>query len=136
MSVDDNPYAPPKTSARAVGVRSGRVEDLKSVAVAQKAVITCIALYLAAIIGQFLIPLEYRLYLLIGVLVLGLVAMVSVIMLAMKVYNPVTGIIFGLGIIIPCFGLILLFVINQKATKVLQLNGHHVGFFGADLSKF
>jgi hypothetical protein len=29
-----------------------------------------------------------------------------------------------------------LFVINQKATKVLELNGHLVGFLGADLSKF
>jgi len=52
------------------------------------------------------------------------------------VYNPVTGIIYGAGTIIPCIGLIILLVINTKATRTLELNGHHVGFFGADLSKF
>jgi len=54
----------------------------------------------------------------------------------MKVYNPVTGIIYGIGTIVPCVGLIILLVINTKATRTLELNGHHVGFFGADLSKF
>lgn len=136
MSTEENPYAPPKTTDLALGVRSGRREDLRSVAVAQKSILICIALYLAGIVGQFFIPLEYRWYLAIGVMILGLVAMVSVVLLAMKVYNPVTGIIYGLGTIIPCVGLIILLVINQKATKTLELNGHHVGLFGADLSKF
>ncbi len=137
MSADENPYAPPRlTGGAAVGIRSGRVEDLRSLAVAQKAVITCIALYLAGIIANAFIPLEYRLYFLIGFAILGLTAMISVVLLAMKVYSPVTGIIYGLGTIIPCFGLIILFVINRKATQTLEQNGHHVGFFGADLSKF
>jgi hypothetical protein len=136
MPLDENPYAPPKSADVAVGVRSGRREDLKTLALAQKAVITCIGAYFAGILARFLVPPEYLIFLLIGFLALGLTAMISVIILAMKVYNPVTGIVYGIGTIIPFFGLIILLVINTNATKILELNGHHVGFFGADLSKF
>jgi len=117
-------------------VRSGRREDLKTLAVAQKSVIACILVYFAGIVAQFLIPPQYRLFLAIGFLLLGLTAMISVIILAMKVYSPVTGIIYGIGTIVPCLGLIILLVINTKATKILQQNGHRVGFLGADLSQF
>ena len=36
---DENPYASPKTSDLVVGIKSGRREDLKSVAMAQKSII-------------------------------------------------------------------------------------------------
>jgi hypothetical protein len=42
MVMDDNPYAPPQHMDRATGVRSGRREDLKTIAVAQKSIIICI----------------------------------------------------------------------------------------------
>jgi len=34
--------------------------------------------------------------------------------------------------IVPCISLIVLLVINQKATSYLQQNGVRVGFFGAN----
>jgi hypothetical protein len=96
----------------------------------------CIVLYIGAIIAQFVFPSQFRIYIGIGILVLGLAALVSVVILAIRVYNPVTGIIFGIGTIIPCVGLLILLVVNNKATTILRQNGCHVGFFGANLSEF
>jgi len=136
MSMPENPYAPPRATDRVVGVKSGRLEDLKAVAVAQKSILVCILLYFVAIISQFLVPVEYRLYILIGVLVIGLAATVSVLLLAIRAYSIGMGIALGIGTFIPCLGLLILLMINGKATKILAENGHHVGLLGADLSKF
>jgi hypothetical protein len=136
MAAEENPYAPPRATDRAVGVRSGRREDVRSVAVAQKSILVCIVLYIAAIVANFLVPLEYRLYIAIGVLVIGLAATVSVFLLAIRVYSVTMGIVLGIGTFIPCIGLLILLQINAKATKILRENGHRVGLFGADLSAF
>jgi hypothetical protein len=136
MVDDENPYAPPQTSVRIVGIKSGRREDLKSVAMAQKGIIVCILLYVAALAGQFFVPADYRPFVGVAVLVLGIVSMAFVVMLAMKVYSTVTGIIYGIGTIIPCIGLLILLSISTKATRILKENGYEVGLFGADLSKF
>jgi hypothetical protein len=136
MTTEENPYAPPKTNDWAVGVRSGRREDLRTVALAQKDIIVCILLNISAVLCIFLLPREWLALVVAGVLVLFVAQMVSVVTLAIKVYNVGTGIIYGIGTIVPYIGLILLLVINNKATKVLRENGPHVGFFGADLSEF
>jgi hypothetical protein len=56
--------------------------------------------------------------------------------LAMKVYSVIQGILIGILTMVPCLGLLLLLLVNQKATKILKDNGHNVGLFGADLSRF
>jgi hypothetical protein len=43
--------------------------------------------------------------------------------------------VYAIGALLPCIGLIVLLIVNQKAIKILRENGHEVGFFGADLSK-
>ncbi len=136
MPTEENPYAPPRTSARALGINSGRREDLKTVAVAQKSIIVCILLYLCLIVARFFVPYQYNLYLLICMLVIGLVSTASVFVLAMKVYSVIQGILVGILTMVPCLGLLLLLLVNQKATKILKDNGHNVGLFGADLSRF
>jgi hypothetical protein len=136
MNPDENPYAPPKTSDLVVGVKSGRREDLKSVAQAQKAIIVCILLYLVGIAARFVVPPEYGLFVVGGIAILGVVAMAFVVILATKVYGTVTGIIYGIGTIVPCIGLFILLAISTKATKILKQNGYSVGLFGADLSQF
>jgi hypothetical protein len=136
MATDENPYAPPKTSGRALGINSGRREDLKTVAVAQKSIIICILLYFGVIVARFFVPYQYNLYLLICILVLGLVSTVSVFLLAMKVYSPIQGVLVGVLTMVPCLGLLMLLLVNQRATKILRDNGHPVGLLGADLSRF
>ncbi len=136
MATDDNPYAPPKAVDRVVGVKSGRVEDLKTVAVAQKTIIVCIVLNILAAVGRVFVPQEWLLLLVAGLVILFLTQTAAVMLLAMKVYSFGTGIIYGIGAMIPCIGLIILLMVNGKANKILTQNGHHVGLFGADLSKF
>jgi hypothetical protein len=141
MVSDDNPFAPPQAADLVVGVKSGRREDLKTVAVAQKSILICILLYFICVgvqpvLGRNPGSSQYSVYLAIVALAVALAAMVSVFILAIRVYSVASGIVLGIGTLVPCLGLLILLIINGKATKILKDNGHHVGFFGADLSRF
>jgi hypothetical protein len=133
--MSENPYESPRAEAPVVGVLTGRREDLRSVAQYQKGILVCILIYLVAVFCQFLIPPEFRLFLALGVLVIGLVGTVFVFLLAMKVYGAALGVFLGILTLIPCVGLIVLLVVNGKATSVLKQNGIRVGLLGADLSQ-
>lgn len=56
-------------------------------------------------------------------------------MLAILLYGTGKGVLLGLLTSIPLVGLIVLLVVNGKATSVLRESGVHVGFFGADLQQ-
>ena len=101
----------------------------------QKGIIVCILIYVIAMIGQFAIPAEARAIIGLGVLVLGLVGTVFVFLLAIKVYNTGVGVLLGILTFVPCIGLIVLLVVNGKATGVLKQNGIKVGLLGANLSQ-
>ena len=133
--MDDNPYASPQAYTPVVGVLSGEREDLRSVAKYQKGILVCILIYLLAIIFQFALPDELRLLLGIGILFVGVAATVFVFLLAVKVYGSGVGILLGILALIPLIGLIVLLVINGKATGILKQNGIKVGLLGADLTK-
>jgi hypothetical protein len=99
----------------------------------QKGVLVCILIYFLAVVGQFALPLEVRPLLGLGVLAVGLVAAVFTILLAMKTHGTVFGIILGILCLVPILGLLILLLVNQKATTVLQSNGKKVGLLGANL---
>lgn len=107
-------------------------EDLISVATFQKGVLYCILAYILLVGFQFAIPPEGRLYL--GLIALGVIitATVFVFLLATKVYSTCLGIVLGILTLIPCLGLIVLLIINAKATGVLKQNGIRVGLLGAN----
>lgn len=109
---------------------------LRQVAVYQKAILFCILAYLVAVPTQFLLPPGLRPLLLIVVLPAVLTAMVFVFLLALELYNVGMGVLLGILTLIPLVGLIILLVINGKATSLLQLAGYKVGLFGASLSQF
>ena len=100
----------------------------------QKGILVCILVYILAVAGQFALPLQIRPLVGLGVLVVGLIAAVFTIRLAMKTHGTVLGIILGILCLVPILGLLILLLVNQKATTVLQLNGIKVGLLGADLS--
>jgi hypothetical protein len=106
--------------------------DLRVIAVRQKAVIYSVLGYVVLIIG--LISLSDELGAVAGFLAIGvmLIAAVFVFMLSMTVYNPVMGIVLGILTLIPLVGLVVLAIINSKATNILRENGIHVGLMGAD----
>jgi hypothetical protein len=109
-------------------------ETLRAIASNQRAIILCILGYLCLIPVMVLVPDEKRILVAIPVGLLGLTATVFVFLLATKVYNTGVGVMFGILTLFPCIGLIMLLVINGKATSVLKENGVHVGFLGASSS--
>lgn len=131
--MDDNPYRAPMSEGAAVGVLSGRQEDVRSVALYQKGILVCILLNLCAGFGRFLIPQELQILAVLGILAVCLAGTVFVFLLSTKVYGVGLGILFGLLTFIPCLGLIMLLIINGKATSVLQQNGYKVGLLGAKM---
>jgi len=132
--MSSNPYQSPQASPSAVGVLSGSREDLRSVAKFQKGILVCILIYLA-VIGQLALPPDIRPLIGIAVLIAGIVGAVFVFLLAIKVYGTGLGILLGVLSLVPCVGLIVLLIVNGKATGVLKQNGIKVGLLGANLSE-
>lgn len=52
-------------------------------------------------------------------------------MLATRVYGTGAGIVLGVLTLIPCLGLVILLLVNRKATDVLKQHGIGVGLLGA-----
>jgi hypothetical protein len=129
-----NPFEAPASNSRVVGIVSGSREDLLKVAKYQKGILVCILVYILAVAGQFALPPQIRPLVGLGVLMVGLIAAVFTIRLAMKTHGTGLGIILGVLCLVPILGLLILLLVNQKATTVLQLNGIKVGLLGADLS--
>lgn len=141
MEPQENPYVAPQTVRPVVGIKSGRHEDLKRVASAQKAIIICVQLYLLAIavwvfVGKYPMPLAVRVAVAVGMAALAIGSMVLVVILCMRVYGISVGIFLGILTMVPCLGLFILLMASTKATRVLRDNGYTVGFTGADLSQF
>ena len=128
-----NPFEAPASNSRVVGIVSGSREDLLKVAKYQKGILVCILVYILAVVGQFALPPQIRPLVGLGVLAVGLIAAVFSILLAMKTHGTILGIILGILCLVPILGLLILLLVNQKATTVLQSNGIKVGLLGADL---
>ena len=134
---EENPYRAPFVAdePEAVGVRGGKRENLRNVAKYQKGIIICILIYFVMVFSQIAIPEELRIVVALGVLAVGVTSMVFVFLLAVNVYSTAVGVFLGILTLVPCIGLIVLLIINSKATGILRKNRIHVGFLGADLSK-
>ena len=143
MSLSENPYEAPRADLRAVGraersagrCAAGRGSHL------QKVILVCILIQIvnivfqmAVAIGKLPIPQAALMAASIVSLITSVVSAVYVFILAIRIYNTGLGILFGLLALVPCAGLIVLLVVNAKATGILQANGHKVGLMGADLS--
>lgn len=113
---------------------AGRV-DVREVAVRQKGIIYCLLANITFVIASFAVPPEMQLIFAVLALAAQVTAAVFVFMLAIHLYGTGTGILLGILTLIPCIGLIILLIVNGKATTVLRQNGVHVGFLGASLSQ-
>ncbi len=101
----------------------------------QKGILVCILIYLIAMVFQFALPPELRPIIGVGVLLVGLTGTVFVFLLAIRVYSTAVGVLLGILTFIPCIGLLVLLMVNGKATGILKQNGIKVGLLGADLSQ-
>jgi len=84
------------------------------------------------IVLRFVVPPPFALIIGIAILVVGVTAAVFVFMLALAVYSTGTGIVLGILTLIPIVGLIVLLIVNGKATSILRQHGIKVGLMGAD----
>jgi len=109
-------------------------EDLRSTATYQKGILVCILAYILLVGFQFALPPEARLFLALAAPAVVITATVFVFLLATKVYSTGLGVLLGILTLIPCVGLIVLLIINGKATGVLKKHGIRVGLLGAKLS--
>lgn len=137
-----NPYASPTADSGPPGqppgpgpFPPGLREDLKAVATYQRYVLWCLLLQIivygagVAALRSGVIPL-FVFQISLGLV--GLAGVVSAILLGIRVYGVVLGILFGLFAFFPCIGLLILLLMNQRATSYLQQHGIVVGFMGAD----
>ncbi len=107
--------------------------NVREIAMRQKVVLVCILIYLVAVVAQFALPPELRLFLGLGVLGVIVVATVFVFLLATKLYGTGLGIVLGILTLIPLLGLLVLLIVNAKATSTLREHGIKVGLLGAKI---
>ncbi len=109
-------------------------DDLRAIANYQKTILFCILINVGAYIAYFLVTENLKLFLLLGALAVGVVASIFIFMLAMRVYSTAVGVILGILTLVPLIGLIVLLIVNQKATSILNAYGVRVGLLGANSS--
>ncbi|MEZ6187242.1 MAG: hypothetical protein R3F62_19795 [Planctomycetota bacterium] len=134
--MNENPYQAPDAELQVVGVLSGRVEDLRKLANAQRGVILAIALYLIAIVSQIVVPPQLVILPALAGLAAAILGLVCTIMLAIRVYSPIVGVVLGVLCLVPCLGLLILVGLSQRATGILKQNGIRVGLGGARMEDF
>jgi len=109
---------------------------LRQVAIHQRAINLCILAEIIIVIVQiaarsssmpYLALLMFLAYL--GVAIAGAVFLF---MLSLSLYNTAAGIVLRILALVPILGLLILLIVNGKATKVLRLHGIHVGLLGAN----
>ncbi|HEV2293713.1 MAG TPA: hypothetical protein VGR35_07645 [Tepidisphaeraceae bacterium] len=109
-------------------------DDLRRIAARQKGIIFCILAYLLLVVAQLFVPRELRPILAIAALGVSITAMVFVFMLSLSLYSTAVGILLGILTLVPLVGLIVLLVVNGKATNLLKRHGVKVGLLGARMS--
>ena len=84
---------------------------------------------------QFALPAELRLIAGIIALAATVTGAIFVFMLSIALYNTGVGILLGILSLVPLLGLLVLLMVNGKATTLLRQHGIPVGLMGADTSK-
>lgn len=130
-----NPYQSPLGGPMG-GEKSGNRAHLRNIAKYQKGILTCILIYLISVIANFAVPAELRIFMILGGAAVSIASAVFVFLLAVALYGTALGIVLGILTLIPCIGLIVLLIVNGKATAQLKENGYRVGLMGADMSQF
>jgi hypothetical protein len=107
--------------------------NLRDIATKQKGIILCILAEIVIFVLQFFIPLGLRPILGLVYLCAAIAATVFIFMLATTIYSTGVGVVLGILTLIPLIGLIVLLIVNGKATNILKEHGIHVGLLGANL---
>src|SRR5262249_39655468 len=117
-------------------VRRASRRELRQIAMYQKGILFSILAYVLALPIQFVIPDQLRVLLFIYAIIVCVTGSVFVFLLALLLYSVGIGIAFGVLSLIPYVGLVVLLIVNSKATARLRANGHTVGLLGVPLAEF
>ncbi len=137
--MSESPYLPPQANSfDAPSSSDDPREPLRRVAKYQRRVIFAL---LATIICNIVVFLDlagesFLLNLALLIVSLGVVvfAIYSTFLLAKQVINVGVAVVCAILVLVPFVSLIVLLVVNQKATTYLQQHGIKVGFMGVDPS--
>lgn len=113
----------------------GPTLDLRKVAMQQRSIMYCILTEIAVLVAQFAVHSSMPvLGLLLSFIYLGIAVTgaVFLFMLAISIYNVALGVVLGILSLVPLLGLLILLMVNGKATKLLRSHGTRVGLLGAD----
>ena len=112
-------------------------EGIREIARRQRAIIMCIlgqlVLYGVLLAGQRAFPPLVILGVAGAMLAVDVVGVVFVFLLATKLYGVGVGILLGILTFAPCAGLIVLLIVNARATAILKQAGLKVGLLGASV---
>jgi hypothetical protein len=125
--MNDNPYQPPSVSL--YSLKSEPNEKSEKVRSGQKLIIYGILLYFSGILLQFVIG-PFAAILFIGTFALGIIGIIK--LSNGFGYSVLSTVLVLIIMIIPVVGLIVLLIINSRATKYLTKNGYKVGLLGAN----
>jgi hypothetical protein len=134
--MSENPYQPPMSSQAMPVHRPQVTPELRIVAVWQKRILLCILFQIIAVVATFFSSAQITKWVIAGIVVISVVSVVCVFFLAIRVYGVALGLAMALLSIVPYVGLLVLCVINAKATRLLKGCGFKVGLMGAKLSEF
>ena len=106
-------------------------EEIRAIAGRQKMLCVCLVAYIAAFILLLVSPGGLTTVFRLIASAASVAGMVFVFLLATKLYGTGLGIVLGILTLSPLVGLIILLVVNGKATGVLRKHGIKVGLMGA-----
>lgn len=115
-------------------------ERLRAIAKAQRSVNLATLAYLCIVAATIALAVlgigspEVFIATRIAVLVVMVIGAVTVYRLASLLRGKVVAVLYVVGLLFPCLGLVLLLTLSQKATSTLQAAGVRVGLLGADPS--
>lgn len=128
-----NPYESPQWTDRPpVPVAEGKV---RRVATYQRYVIVAVTANTVVNLLSWFTPTTLPLWIwIIGLMALAAVAFAipAIYLLASILINRVVGVLCAVLMVVPCLSVIVLLVVNQKATGYLQQHGVRVGFLGVN----
>jgi hypothetical protein len=129
---------PPGGSPQYLGYATPRPEavNLHRIATQQRAINPCILAEIISLVvvcsGSHLVPIA-----MFAVLIYWIAHIVGVVyafMLAISLYDTAMGIVLGILTLVPLLGLIVLLIVNGRATRTLRRHGIRVGLLGANPS--
>lgn len=132
MTQPYNPYSPPVSQPVASG---DDATHLRAVARYQKNVLLCILANVGNIVLAMALPKALMAVVVLGSLAVWVASVVCIVFLAKTVYNLAFAIFCALCSFVPLLGLVMLVVVNGRATRILRKAGLKVGLLGVDLVK-